>query len=204
MKTFSVWCICLILATVLSDCKHPASPVPGPPASSVGEDVYTAIVNYDCPFQQADKSLYFVDYQTIKPDGQLKLYINDRSIRDSISTNPAWQQFINTVDTSQFSTQTLNNSFLTTCYRTQLLTPAQQTDYFAPNSTHSTEELRQTFPAFRAILRFSSVIYASDGSKAVCYRATYCGFDCASGSAYLLERSSSSWKVVRSILIWTA
>lgn len=203
MKTLQTWFIYLIVSMLFVVCQHSAVPDPAPAAKITDYGVYSAIIDQYCPAQPSAQRLYLTDDQTIKPDNALEGYINDSYAQDSISRNPAWQQFVRTIDSSQFSIHSISDSISSVCYRVQPLTAQQKAAYFAPGSTRSLEELKNEFPDFRAVLRFSSIVYSTNGLKAVCYRVTYCGFDCAEGSAYLLERRSTGWKVVKDVAIWT-
>lgn len=203
MKTRRIGLILLAFPTFFLFCHRPANPDPAPVATATDYEVYSAILNQDCSLQTPTQKVYLIDYETIKPDSFFKQYINDSYRQDSVSKNSAWQQFVSSVDSSQFSTRSLSNSFASTCYRTQLLTEQQKALYLSPGASRSVDELKKEINNFSAILRFSSIAYSADRSKAVCYRVAYCGFDCAWGNAYFIERRPVGWAVVKVVAIWT-
>lgn len=190
----------LAMLSLFESCQRSDGPAPFPLAQAADYAIYSAIINSECRYQQPDQTLYLIDNQTIKPGPSFIKYISGSSRQDSISTNPAWQQFIDTVDSSQFEIRSLRNSFATTCYQIQLLTTEQRT----PNAVKSLLGISKELANVSAVLYFSSVIYSPDGTKAVCYRTVYCGFDCAWGSAYLVERKPAGWKIMKSVAIWTS
>ena len=177
-------------------------PLPYPATDSVDYTVYSAIIDQYCSNQQAEKQLFIIAPQTVKA------YVNDwqnvlkEDRPDSVSANPAWQQFVSTLDSSKFKTQSLNRSIPSACYRTQTLTDQQWTYYFKSSASTGIEGLRKDFPGFSSQISFSSVAYSADGKKAVCYRSSVCGGLCGTGDLYFLERKSMGWRVASSRLVW--
>jgi len=181
-----------------SGCRQDSSSVSPTPDSAV----YSAIIDSNCPTQSNQQVLLIISPKTAKP------FVNDWKAlmppinQLPISNDPAWQQFITSVDSTSFNTNPLTGSIPSTCFKTQLLTDQQWTHYFGTPTSPGTEGLRNDFSGFSAYLTFSSVAYSTDHTKAICYRATVCGGLCGSGDLFFLERKSDTWAVVGSVMLW--
>ncbi|GAB4020835.1 hypothetical protein GCM10028773_27320 [Spirosoma koreense] len=165
--------------------------------------VYAALIDQNCSGQSSQKATMVIASKTVKPFiDDWKVVLQDRQL-SQLTTNPDWQQFLTTLDSSRFSTLSLTGGIPSACFRTQILTDEQWTYYFGPSAPgRGLDGLRTDFPGFSSLLSFSSVVYSADGKKAICCRSAVCGGLCGSGEVYFLERRTAGWTIVESSLLW--
>ena len=208
MKTLQLWLIYLTITITFLVCRRTDTsvlePEPTPILTSDSTDykVYSAIIDQSCPAQQAAKLVIVVTPQTVKSYVQNWQDVFKNSRQDSVTANPIWQQFVSTLDSSQFKIKSLSGSIPSVCYRTQLLTDQQWTYYFNTPSSPGLEGLRKDVPGLSSLVSFSSIVYSTDGTKAVCYRSSVCGGLCGTGEIYFLEKKSTGWRVASNRLLW--
>ncbi|GAB4037913.1 hypothetical protein [Spirosoma jeollabukense] len=208
MRTLQLIFIYLTVALIFMLCRRADTTIlepestPNLTSDSTDYKVYSAIIDQYCPTQQAARQVIIVAPQTGKPYLYDWQNVLKEAKQDSITTNPVWQQFVSTVDSSQFKIKSLNGSVVSVCYRTQLLTDQQWTYYFNTPSSPGIEGLRKDVPDFSSLVSFSSVVYSDDGNKAVCYRSSVCGGLCGTGEIYFLEKKATGWRVASNRLLW--
>ncbi|QJW89095.1 hypothetical protein HNV11_06675 [Spirosoma taeanense] len=203
MKTAKLVLICLMISAGLWDCRDSNNPTPQ--SNEMDYQIYKAIVDMDCinpPARQ--NNLLLVDYHTTKPLVDDWAVILRRGKSDSVTTDPAWQQFVGKIDSTQFTVHPLSEPIPTDCHQLRMLTQEQSEYYFGPRSTRSLQDIKNDFPNFDAVLYFSSVVYSADQTKAVCYRSRVCGGLCGTGDLFLLKRYPTGWRVVNMVMLWIA
>jgi len=60
------------------------------------------------------------------------------------------------------------------------------------------------YPNSQGILSLSRVGFSPDGKQAVFFANNYCGGKCGTGAYVVMERTESSWRVAKEILIWVS
>ncbi|WP_338875542.1 hypothetical protein WBJ53_07980 [Spirosoma sp. SC4-14] len=199
MNTIQIGILCTGLLLLGTGCRQNSSPVAPDPNYAV----YSAIIDSDCPTTQSGQQAFLIiNPKTAKPGISDWNSLIQQINQPSISNDPAWQQFILSIDSTAFNTNPLTGSVPSTCFRTQVLTDEQWMHYFGTPTNPGIEGLRNDFSGFSSYLTFSSVVYSADQTKAICYRASVCGGLCGSGNLFFLERKSATWTVVGSVLLW--
>jgi hypothetical protein len=64
--------------------------------------------------------------------------------------------------------------------------------------------LHTRFPDAAGVIEFTAPAYSPDASAALVYFWTGCGYECATGYVYKLEKSNGVWKVVQTFSPWEA
>lgn len=126
--------------------------------------------------------------------------------QSTFQNEPAWKQFIASIDTSAFTKHTLTRPIKAQCQQTQLWTDAQNAYYFSEQTApqRGYDALQKDYENFGAIVSFSKVAYSNDRSKAVCYYASVRDGLAGSGYILFLERSGTSWKIAGRAMLWIA
>jgi hypothetical protein len=66
------------------------------------------------------------------------------------------------------------------------------------------ELLHTRFPDALGVIELTAPAYSPDASAALVYFRTGCGYDCATGYVYRLQKSNGVWKVVQTLSPWEA
>jgi hypothetical protein len=64
--------------------------------------------------------------------------------------------------------------------------------------------LRTRFPDVAGVIELTAPAYSPDASAALVYFWSGCGYECATGYVYKLEKSNGVWKVVQTFSPWVA
>ena len=164
--------------------------------------IYSAILDRSCQSPPAQQHLYLISRTTEKPTVKDWKDVIRRYTPGGIGANPAWRQFITSVDSSQFAVRPLMDSIPARCFRTHVFTSQEWKDHLAPQAQSDIETLKNKFEGLSAVLGFSTVVYSTDSTKALCYESSICGNVCGYGYLHFLEKSLKGWEVVGSALLW--
>lgn len=184
--------------------------------------VYTAIINQfsDCiDMEQAHLrgGLVFVRYETAGLDlNNLGLQFRNLSKQlkpgddgridpkaSGFYTDSTWASFLDTVDSTQFDTITVDASQIKplACRKAEQWTAVLDEKYFG--LTHKgLYEVRRDYHAFVSLIAFSRVAYSTDRTKAFCYFSEVKGALAGEGLLVFLEKQGGYWRVVALKSLW--
>ncbi len=119
-------------------------------------------------------------------------------------TEPGWVAFLSSVDSTQFVSHTVQRPLTLACRKNQLWTRQQNDTYFGSSADEGHWGLRKKYPDYGGIVSLSSVIYATDATKAVCYCSIVSDPKSGAGHLIFLERQKDQWVVVGNAILWIA
>ncbi len=119
-------------------------------------------------------------------------------------TEPGWVAFLSSVDSAKFVSYSVQRPLNLTCRKTELWTTQQDDVYFGSTAGEGHWGLWKKYPDYGGIVSLSSVVYATDATKAVCYCSIVSDPKAGSGHLVFLERQNRQWVVVGNAILWIA
>ncbi|GAB3993124.1 hypothetical protein GCM10028807_27610 [Spirosoma daeguense] len=119
--------------------------------------------------------------------------------------DPAWQQFIASVDSSRFQKFSIQKPLDLQCNKTAVWSSEMQEHYFGKDSRfRGYYALQADYSNFGAIVSLSNAVYSGDTNKAICYCSKISDSKAGSGNLVFLELKNGHWIIVGSAQLWVA